>query len=301
MQIEVLREFLELSSSLRYRAAAKRLHMSQSALSSHIAKLEQEIGSPLFLRDGGEARLSLQGKMLVEYACELIELHDKAIEALRDASSTREITLARPFSRDTLSFFLRISSQLSRECDSVDVSIKDVSSKSVFAAFETGEIDCFACHACAEEYLSESYPTIRVKKVELKQYPTRKVRVRADSELARMQTIGLEDLRGATFGLPASPGLESARVALGEFFKYLDFTPRVVLKSGDNVDEFRISLYKEDAICLIPQDSVEMDGYLIKEIDTGRPETVNAYVRIDDSRPELQKLVDIIEREAASF
>ena len=55
MDIRVLREFEEFSKHMNFSATARYLHMSQSALSKHIAELERELGFELVHRDRNPA------------------------------------------------------------------------------------------------------------------------------------------------------------------------------------------------------------------------------------------------------
>ncbi len=60
MRIEYLEECVDLAETLSFTETAKRLHLSQSVLSKHIAKLEEEIGLKLFER--GPSGVSVVGK-----------------------------------------------------------------------------------------------------------------------------------------------------------------------------------------------------------------------------------------------
>ena len=51
MHVELFGEFVVLAEELNYHAAARRLNVAQSTLSKHIATLEREYGTALFVRD----------------------------------------------------------------------------------------------------------------------------------------------------------------------------------------------------------------------------------------------------------
>ncbi len=57
-----------------FRAAAKKLHASQPAVSQRIAQLEQALGVRLFDRDGGGVRLTMRGQALLSYAERMLQL-----------------------------------------------------------------------------------------------------------------------------------------------------------------------------------------------------------------------------------
>ncbi len=76
-----LRVFREVVSSGSFTAAATTLHISQPAVSQHIAKLEQEIGAALLVRTGRSVQLTPPGQILLRRTEELLaHLRDTADE-----------------------------------------------------------------------------------------------------------------------------------------------------------------------------------------------------------------------------
>lgn len=62
--------------------AAEQLHRVPSNISTRIRKLEEDLGTTLFLRDGGRMQLSSAGKILHDYADRLLALSEEARNAL---------------------------------------------------------------------------------------------------------------------------------------------------------------------------------------------------------------------------
>jgi len=73
MDLKQLRIFLHVAETGSFSEAAKRLNVTQPALSRQIRLLEEETGSPLFVRTGRGARLSEAGDKLLPRARLLIE------------------------------------------------------------------------------------------------------------------------------------------------------------------------------------------------------------------------------------
>lgn len=97
MRIDILEEFLDLCTSLNFTKTAKAKHLSTSALSAHIASLEQEAGMPLFDR-GRTIRLTEAGRLFVPYASKAVTAYRLGIEecaALR-SEAVRDIVVAIP-------------------------------------------------------------------------------------------------------------------------------------------------------------------------------------------------------------
>ncbi len=79
MELEHIREFLTLAESGNYCEAASRLFISQSALFKHIKSLENEIGVPLFIRNGNRIVISDFGRMFLPYATNTLKPIDQFI------------------------------------------------------------------------------------------------------------------------------------------------------------------------------------------------------------------------------
>ncbi|MED5466079.1 MAG: LysR family transcriptional regulator, partial [Pseudomonadota bacterium] len=59
-------------------AAAEQLHLTQSALSHAIRKLEQQLGTPVWLREGRQLRLTQAGHQLLALANRLLPQFEHA-------------------------------------------------------------------------------------------------------------------------------------------------------------------------------------------------------------------------------
>ncbi|AQH05417.1 transcriptional regulator (plasmid) [Burkholderia sp. KK1] len=68
MDIRELKSFLHVARAGSFNRAAAELYIAQPALSRQIAKLEEEIGLPLFIRHGRGVRLTAAGARLLERA-----------------------------------------------------------------------------------------------------------------------------------------------------------------------------------------------------------------------------------------
>lgn len=62
-----LRCFLSLAGTLNFTRTAKELYMSQQAVSQHIARLEEDLGFPLFVRTRRSVSLTKGGRQMVEF------------------------------------------------------------------------------------------------------------------------------------------------------------------------------------------------------------------------------------------
>lgn len=62
MNIKTIKLFLNICDSKNFSKSATSMHVSPSALSRQIQKLEDEIGHPLFIRDNRSVELTPAGK-----------------------------------------------------------------------------------------------------------------------------------------------------------------------------------------------------------------------------------------------
>ncbi|PYX97301.1 MAG: LysR family transcriptional regulator [Acidobacteria bacterium] len=82
MELSQLEVFLAVAHERRFSRAAEKLFRTQSAVSQTIHKLEEELGEPLFDRSSREGVLTDAGRVLQDYAEQLLNLRNNAREAL---------------------------------------------------------------------------------------------------------------------------------------------------------------------------------------------------------------------------
>lgn len=73
--------------------AAELLHLSQSSLSKNLAKLEAEVGTPLFARCGRKLTLNAAGARLLEYSTLVLRELDYALDDMRLLSSGGDVRI----------------------------------------------------------------------------------------------------------------------------------------------------------------------------------------------------------------
>jgi LysR family transcriptional regulator, positive regulator for ilvC len=79
---EELRAFLHVADSLHFAKSAKALHMSPSALTRSIQRIEAELGQSVFERDKRTVTLTRAGEILREHARAQLAAHTRLLEAL---------------------------------------------------------------------------------------------------------------------------------------------------------------------------------------------------------------------------
>lgn len=123
-----LHAFWAVASEGHLTRAARQLHVSQSALSTQIRQLEEQLGQPLFTREGRGLRLTEAGRMALAYAESIFTSGQELLALLRDGHRAQHqvlrigavATLSRNFqdnflrpllARDDVSLVLQSGSQ----------------------------------------------------------------------------------------------------------------------------------------------------------------------------------------------
>ena len=87
MDIKQIKYFIEISNNKSYSVAAKKLGISQPALSSVVRKLEKELGSPLFFYDSKKLSLTAVGFEFYQNASRMVIEYDKLMAEMNDITS----------------------------------------------------------------------------------------------------------------------------------------------------------------------------------------------------------------------
>lgn len=93
MNLGYLKEFIYLADTLSYQDTADAMHMSSSALSKHIMKLEDSLGVSLFDRTTRTVKLTKYGEILKDYAKQVVSTMDRCLYQLENQKDTDAFSL----------------------------------------------------------------------------------------------------------------------------------------------------------------------------------------------------------------
>lgn len=82
LDLELLRSLAAIVSHDSFAAAAVHLGRTQSAVTQQMQRLEEQIGHPLFEKQGRQKRLTDHGQRLLTYARHLLAINDEALRSL---------------------------------------------------------------------------------------------------------------------------------------------------------------------------------------------------------------------------
>ncbi|UOO88593.1 LysR substrate-binding domain-containing protein [Vitreoscilla massiliensis] len=123
-----------------FNQAAAKLGRSNSAISSQIKKLEQQLGQTLFEKSGRCLSLNPQGELLFSYAQRLLDLNDEAVLALQQQQSQQVVRIG--IQEDFGSGFLSsVLGKYQRALPNVQVNVRLQRNAELISAVEKGELD----------------------------------------------------------------------------------------------------------------------------------------------------------------
>ncbi len=147
LDTEQLRSFLAIVDSGSFTRAAERVHKTQSAVSMHVRRLEEQLGCALFVKQGRGARLSQEGEKLIDYARRIMQIEAVAVAALSRKGLSGRIRLGIP--DDYAEFFLAdILSLFYQRHPGVEVAVVCENSVGLAAQLRAGALDLAVVTDC---------------------------------------------------------------------------------------------------------------------------------------------------------
>jgi DNA-binding transcriptional LysR family regulator len=125
MEHRLLKTFKAVAESGSFTNAASRIHLTQAAVSVHIKQLEEEIGTPLFLRVNKKLFLTDAGRLLLAHTANILRAYDVAqtdLAAITQASRAR-LHLGVSSTAFTLNPLPEILSEIKRKHTLLDLSV----------------------------------------------------------------------------------------------------------------------------------------------------------------------------------
>src|SRR5208337_3771138 len=124
MDLSQLEVFLTVARERRFSRAAEKLFRTQSAVSQTIRKLELEIGEPLFDRSSRDGVLTDAGRVLQEYAEQLLNLRQDAQTALVEMRELQKGQLAIAANEFTALYLLPVLGEFRRLHPMIKITVR---------------------------------------------------------------------------------------------------------------------------------------------------------------------------------
>lgn len=96
LDLTALRSFITVADVGGVTRAAAQLHLTQSAVSMQLKRLEEALGQPLLVRSGRGVRLTQQGEQLLGYGRRILAMNDEVWSRMTDQAFEGEVTFGVP-------------------------------------------------------------------------------------------------------------------------------------------------------------------------------------------------------------
>lgn len=138
--------FVEVARQKNFSVAAKKLHITQSALSQRVLNLEQDIGSTLFIREPSGVRLTELGQRLLRYCQSKELLESEFMTSIRRSNSAQSKSLSgiirmAAFSTITRSVVVPIVAGFIKEHSELQVEIRNAELRELPSILSSGGTD----------------------------------------------------------------------------------------------------------------------------------------------------------------
>lgn len=215
MELRVLRYFLTVAREENMTRAAEKLYITQPTLSRQIAELEEEFGTPLFVRGNRSVRLTDAGMLLRRRVEEMLALEGKIKEELAQKDSVAgrvSVGMAEAASANAAA---DVIAAFRKKYPAVRFDLFTATADLVLERIDKGLVDV---GFLLEPVNVEKYDFIRLPQVE-----HMGVVMRADDPLAQKEAIAADDLRGLPLIVPARRELQqNLRSLVGPVYDRFD-------------------------------------------------------------------------------
>jgi DNA-binding transcriptional LysR family regulator len=249
MELRLLRTFKAVAEAGSFTHAASRIHLTQAAVSVHIRQLEEEIGSPLFLRVNKKLFLTETGRALLSHAENILRAHDqaKAEIAAMGGPSRGRLHIGVASTAITVHPLPEILSEIKRKYALLDLSVIGGTSEWIIEQILSSQIDAglVSLPVEASDVMTE---TLRSDKLVAAMSP--------DHRLARARVIAAEELAEEPLILGEKGG--NTRRLIDLFFEKSGLTPQTVMELQRT--EAIIKMVELNfGVTILPQEAVRKD------------------------------------------
>lgn len=141
---DLLRTFVDLAKSGNFSKTGQHVGRSQSAISLQLKRLQDMVGSALLTTSGKDIALTEQGKILYDYAEQILRLNDECIDRLQGNILTGSIRLGIP-SDFAITYLPAILGRFITSFPDVLVDVNCELSKDLARGFDENRFDLVLC------------------------------------------------------------------------------------------------------------------------------------------------------------
>jgi len=140
LDLTALRAFVTVAESGGVTRAAGLLHLTQSAVSMQIKRLEESLDKPLFTRESRGLRLTTHGDQLLGYGRQMLSLNDEVLARIGEAPFEGELTIGVPHDI-VFPHIPHVLQRLALDYPKVKVQLVSSFTEELIPRFQRGEMD----------------------------------------------------------------------------------------------------------------------------------------------------------------
>jgi DNA-binding transcriptional LysR family regulator len=155
MELRHLKYFLAVADELNYSAAARTLHISQSALSRAVKELEEEIGVTLLNRTTTHVSVTPEGNRLIDLANDILDSIGNAVLEIRHMGDTHAKRIEVGYITPALDSFLHDTMNLTTQRHpDLDIHLHDLSPQQQIEKLTERKLDIALIGSTCKELMS---------------------------------------------------------------------------------------------------------------------------------------------------
>ncbi|SDN46018.1 LysR substrate-binding domain-containing protein [Vreelandella arcis] len=233
LDADLLRTFIAIAEEGGFTAASRLVCRTQSAVSQQMRRLEEALGTALFVKVGRQRYLNQAGQNLLTYARQIIALNDQAVMMVNASQENGEVRIGAP--HDIADSILpRVLSAFAKTNPRVHIMLKVDRSPSLMPLLEDGRLDMTLTTRHTERFegkLLRSSPTVWISSTTLRlerNEPIPLVLADSPSIFRRIALSALEQRGVAHVERYTCPTLTGIHVALNAGLGITARTPEMI-------------------------------------------------------------------------
>jgi DNA-binding transcriptional LysR family regulator len=224
MDLHQLKVFYAAVKSGGFTRAGEDLHLSQSTVSQHIKLLEQELGSPLFLRVGKRVLVTDAGRVLLQYAERILRDVKNAEMAMSELSALKRGTVRLGVGPTTLTYRLPLAlGAYMRRFPDIELIVLAGTTEFLLESLRSDQVDLAVVMA------GSPAPGLTVTPLGLEELVVVLNRAHPLAHKRALQPTDLADLRFILYGRQSA-----MQDLIDRYFASLGVTPRITMEVENN-------------------------------------------------------------------
>lgn len=161
IELDLLRTFVAIAARESFALAAEQVHLTQSAVTQQMQRLEAQLGAPLFRKIGRSKKLTDQGMQLLEHAHRMLAMNDELFESFAGANLRGPLRIGSAY--DAAEFILpNLLARFSQLYPNVQIDVHTARSAHLMQALKRGEIE-ITIVGTPDATADPAHPSVRLR------------------------------------------------------------------------------------------------------------------------------------------